>query len=109
MPSMANANKSPHAGAACGRATWPFREKIREITNAPIRMNSPWKTTPMAECLGVGAFDMGGLPAAVILVGVRRRHTRIHDKKGERPCGFFFHAEYVPLPNAEPRIYGVVR
>ena len=29
---------------------------------------------------------MGGLP--VILVGVR--HTRIHGKKGERPCSFFF-------------------
>ena len=84
---MANANnKSPQAGAACGRVTWPFREEIRGIINAPTRMNSPWKTTSMVERLGVGEFDMGGLP--VILVGVR--HTRIHGKKGERPCSFFF-------------------
>ena len=85
---MANSSKlkSPQAGAACGRVTWPFRDKPRGIINAPIRMNIPWKTASMVERLGVDELYMGGLP--VILVGVR--HTRINDKKGERPCSFFF-------------------
>ena len=86
MTSMANSSKSPQAGAACGRATWPFREKIREIFNAPLRMNSAWKTTTLVERIGGEEFSMGALP--VILVGVR--HSRINDKKDDRPCSFFF-------------------
>ena len=83
---MANSSKSPQAGAACGRATWPFREKIREIFNAPLRMNSAWKTATLVERIGGEEFSMGALP--VILVGVR--HSRINDKKDDRPCSFFF-------------------
>ena len=93
MPAMANASKPPQgqAGAACGRASWPFREEIKEIRHDPTGMNScsPLKATPMAERLGVGGFDMGPLP--VILAGIR--HTRIQEKEGERPCGFFFMPE----------------
>ena len=85
---MANASKSPQAGAACGRATWPFLGGIREMLSAPIRTDIHGKTTPTAELerLGVGGFDMGSL--LVILVGIR--HTRIQDKKGEGPCCSFF-------------------
>ena len=69
--SMANASKPPQAGPARGRASLPFREKARGMTNSPLRMNSPWKTTSMVERLGVEDlnFNMGSLP--VILVAAR--------------------------------------
>ena len=91
--SMANSSKSPQAGAACGRATWPFREKIREIFNAPLRMNSAWKTTSLVERIGGEEFSMGALPvirlASATRVSMTRRKTgRVAFSSCRKPSAF---------------------
>ena len=74
--------------AGGGHLRAPFRENIREIMSAPLRMNSPWKATSMMERLGVEGSNMGSLP--IFLVYVAARHTRLLDKGVDRPCSFFF-------------------
>ena len=101
---------TPQAGAACGRTTWPFREKIREITNAPIRLDSPGKTTSMVERLGVGEFDMGGSDSDIDPGNPGRRPPHSHPRQeGGAAVQLLFHAEDVPISNTEPRICGLVR
>ena len=113
---MANASKSPQAGAACGRASLPFREKTRGIPNAPLRMNSLCVTAQMVARLGVQGYNTGSLP--VVLVGVDVRHIYPYEDKRIVQCPgqergaavrFLLHAKDSQVPNAEPRARGVVR